>query len=154
MSLAKANFASTSRASRYGPDYYDERMRASRKITVVEKGLGEENFVVTCCLNSGEYSKRETESESVPAEPDCEEAKEDENPTKTEEDVNERPKIDPRDPIRWFGLLVPPSLRSAQSKFIGIAEGPVPQLVTLTKELRALEIEIGRTRKSIKKIEK
>lgn len=59
-----------------------------------------------------------------------------------------------RDPIRWFGVLVPPPLRSAQSKFIEIVEGPIPRLVTLTKETRTLEIEIGRARKLIKKLEK
>jgi hypothetical protein len=59
-----------------------------------------------------------------------------------------------RDPIKWFGVLVPPPLRSAQSKFIEVVEGPVPRLVSQTKELRALEIEIRRTRKSIKKLEK
>ncbi|TID17100.1 hypothetical protein E2P81_ATG09655 [Venturia nashicola] len=153
ISLAQANFASASRA-RYGPDYYDERMQASREITIAEKNVGREDFVVNCSLNPGEQSKRDTESESVPTEPDSEEAKDNATPTKIEADVNVKPKIDQRDPIRWFGLLVPPPLRSAQSKFIAIVEGPVPQLINLTKELRALEIEIGRTRKSIRKIEK
>lgn len=121
--------------------------------TVVEKGTGEEEVVVTCNLEPEERGKPEAESESDAGEQDPEDANEDEKPTKNEE-ANEKPKIDPRDPIRWFGVLVPPTLRSAQSQFIGIVEGPIPQLVTLIKELRALEIEIGRTRKSIKKLEK
>jgi hypothetical protein len=67
---------------------------------------------------------------------------------------SEKPTLPPNDPIRWFGIFVPPSLRSAQAHFIKTVEGPVPQLVTLTREMRAVEIEIGRTRKSIKKLEK
>lgn len=109
--------------------------------------------VVTYCLKLGEHSKRETDSESVPTKPDSEQIKEDEKPNTIEKDVDQQSKIDPRDPIRWFGLLVPSPLRSAQSKFIEVIEGSVPQLVTLTKELRALEIEIGRLRKSIRKFE-
>lgn len=57
----------------------------------------------------------------------------------------------PRDPIRWFGILVPPSLRSAQGSFISAVEGPVPQLASLTSELRKQEIDIGRLRKQIRK---
>jgi hypothetical protein len=55
------------------------------------------------------------------------------------------------DPLRWFGILVPPALRSAQSTFITAVEGPVPQLVTVARRLRNQEIEIGRVRKQIKK---
>jgi hypothetical protein len=32
-------------------------------------------------------------------------------------------------------------------------EGPIPRLTTLSKELRAMEIEIGRARKRIRKLE-
>jgi hypothetical protein len=37
---------------------------------------------------------------------------------------------------------------------VEIVEGPIPRLVTLTKGIRTLEMEIGRIRKSIKKLEK
>jgi hypothetical protein len=56
------------------------------------------------------------------------------------------------DPLRWFGILVPPALRSAQSSFIAVVEGPVPHLVSVARELRSQEIEIGRVRKQIKKL--
>ncbi|CAN9182616.1 unnamed protein product [Alternaria alternata] len=58
----------------------------------------------------------------------------------------------PTDPLRWFGILVPPALRTAQSTFVGAVEGPIPQLVTILRDLRTQEIEIGRIRKQIKKI--
>ncbi|KAF4310405.1 hypothetical protein GTA08_BOTSDO02220 [Botryosphaeria dothidea] len=60
-------------------------------------------------------------------------------------------KARPDDPIRWFGILVPPALRSAQSTFVKTVEGPVPKLVNLAAEMRELEIEIGRARKAIRK---
>lgn len=56
------------------------------------------------------------------------------------------------DPIRWFGVLVPPPLRSAQTSFITAVEGPITSLSTLLKDIRQQEIEIGRTRKQIKKL--
>ena len=55
------------------------------------------------------------------------------------------------DPIRMFGILVPPALRSAQASFTEAVDGPVMRLAEVTGELRALEREIGRTRKSIRK---
>jgi hypothetical protein len=56
------------------------------------------------------------------------------------------------DPLKWFGILVPPALRTAQSAFVNAVEGPIPQLVRLAREMRAQEIEIGRVRKQIKKL--
>jgi hypothetical protein len=56
------------------------------------------------------------------------------------------------DPLRWFGILVPPALRSAQAGFVSAVEGPVPELATVAKDLRSQEIEIGRVKKQIKKM--
>lgn len=56
------------------------------------------------------------------------------------------------DPLRWFGILVPPALRTAQSTFIAAVEGPIPQLATIARDLRAQEIEIGRVRKQVKRL--
>ena len=55
------------------------------------------------------------------------------------------------DPIRMFGILVPPALRSAQTSFREAVNGPVLKLTEVTGELKVLEREIGRTRKSIRK---
>lgn len=56
------------------------------------------------------------------------------------------------DPIRWFGVLVPPALRFAQSSFVSAVSGPVSEIVAIQKELKQQEIEIGRVRKQIKKL--
>lgn len=55
------------------------------------------------------------------------------------------------DPLRWFGILVPPALRSAQSSFVSVVEEAVPELATITKDLRRQEVDIGRLRKQIRK---
>ena len=55
-------------------------------------------------------------------------------------------------PLKWFGILVPPALRTAQSTFVGTVEGPIPQLAAIARDMRAQEIEIGRVRKQIKKL--
>jgi hypothetical protein len=55
------------------------------------------------------------------------------------------------DPIRMFGILVPPALRSAQSSFREAIDGPVMRLVAVTGQLRALERDIGRARKAVRK---
>jgi hypothetical protein len=56
------------------------------------------------------------------------------------------------DPLRWFGILVPPALRTAQAAFVSGVEGTVPQLATVARDLRSQEIEIGRVKKQIKKM--
>lgn len=58
----------------------------------------------------------------------------------------------PADPLRWFGVLVPPALRVTQSSFAAGVEGPVARLATLTVNLKKQEIEIGRLRKQIKRL--
>lgn len=90
-------------------------------------------------------------------EEDNEEPKNGHSETKPEEerskDANESKKsAGPVDPLRWFGILVPPALRSAQSNFITAVEGSIPQLANVARELRNQEIEIGRVRKQIKKL--
>jgi hypothetical protein len=73
-----------------------------------------------------------------------------EKPSPGEEGAKDSNKV--KDPIRWFGILVPPALRSAQAFFISGVEGPIPQLATIARDLRTQEIEIGRVRKQIKKL--
>lgn len=58
------------------------------------------------------------------------------------------------DPIRWFGILVPSALRTAQKAFIQAVEEPVPQLVELARQMRIKEVEISRLRKRIVKAQK
>lgn len=53
------------------------------------------------------------------------------------------------DPITWYGILVPPALRSAQQSFTDAVEGQVPALVSVMDEMRTVESEINRLRREL-----
>lgn len=174
LSLAKANFDSSNR-TRYGQDFYDERMQALRRmrmdegaeedagkaamrLSVVMMGSGQEQ---TPSRDGKEGSGTRVQLPSPPPTPaaddedeeeededeDTEDPSQQEEPTATDEKT---PQI--QDPIRMFGLLVPRSLRSAQGSFTSAVTGPVPDLVNVNRQMRMLENEIGRLRKQIRKI--
>lgn len=131
--------------------------------------INEDDQKTTFSLASLTAENRTTKPEDLsPSSDDSAEAKEsdtapnpDKKPETDEEDAsNEKAnapepkskKMPSKDPLRWFGVLVPPALRSAQASFVSAVEGPVIELSSLMKELRQQEIEIGRVRKQIKKL--
>ncbi|KAL8655520.1 MAG: hypothetical protein Q9210_000826 [Variospora velana] len=61
------------------------------------------------------------------------------------------PEVCISDPLKWFGILVPPALRACQSSFKHAVEGLIPSLANISNEMKSLEIEIRRTRKKIRK---
>lgn len=67
-----------------------------------------------------------------------------------------KPKIDPHDPIRWFGILVPQTLRQAQASFNDaiLDSQSLPKAMTSSRRMREVEVEIRKIRKNIKKAEK
>lgn len=71
-----------------------------------------------------------------------------------EKDASEEQFTRPLDPIHWFGVLVPPSLRQAQKSFNDVVTISIPRILTLSSQMREVEMEIGRTRKTIKRREK
>ncbi len=56
-----------------------------------------------------------------------------------------------RDPLHWFGILVPPALRTSQSNFKDAVANLVPALASISKEMREVEIEVRRARKRMRK---
>ena len=56
-----------------------------------------------------------------------------------------------RDPLNWFGILVPSALRTAQSRFKYVVADLVPALASISKDMREVEIEVRRARKRMKK---
>ena len=56
-----------------------------------------------------------------------------------------------RDPLNWFGILVPPALRTSQSNFKDAVADLIPALASISKEISEVEIEIRRARKRIRK---
>jgi hypothetical protein len=57
------------------------------------------------------------------------------------------------DPILWFGVLVPSALRESQKNFVSAVDS-IPKLVHTIARLRQLEHEIGRLRKTLKRLDK
>jgi coiled-coil domain-containing protein 115 len=51
-----------------------------------------------------------------------------------------------RDPLNWYGILVPPPLRQAQATFISAVENSIPQLLNTSTSMRDLETQITNLR--------
>lgn len=78
------------------------------------------------------------------------EESEDKVSTTTEESTKKKKKIfRSDDPISWYGILVPSSLKSAQRSFIEAVDGSVPQIVSVMKEMRCVEEMVYELRKDI-----
>lgn len=58
----------------------------------------------------------------------------------------------PSNPLKWFGILIPPALRSAQTSFKGAVVDAVPGLASVVHEMRAVEYEVRQTRERIRMI--
>lgn len=86
-----------------------------------------------------------TNSVSPAATPFTPPEKADSHPTKVQHLIT-------RDPIKWFGILIPRELRAAQGHFDAAFSYSIGQLATSEAELRNLEIEIRRTRKHLSKL--
>ena len=56
------------------------------------------------------------------------------------------------DPLNWFGILVPPALRTAQSQFSAAVVNEVAQLASVRCEMMEAEAEVQRLRGNIKDI--
>lgn len=71
-----------------------------------------------------------------------------ETPKKESVTVSEPP---PRDPLNWFGILLPPALRQSQAAFKSAATEIIPSLVSTVKQMKDIELEVRRTRKKLRK---
>lgn len=58
------------------------------------------------------------------------------------------------DPLRWFGILTPRELRSAQASFSSVMAKPLEQAVDATRGMREIEAEIRKLRKALRKAER
>lgn len=146
LSLAQAQRTSTlGPARRYGEECYDQRMKAQRRLLVelskdaplrvkMEKVQASEKPHLD---RDGEKTETEKEREDVIEQKDTAAAT--------------RTKIDPadRDPISWFGILVPPSLKLTQRYCVTAVEELMPALVNVDAEMKALEVKIWHVRTAL-----
>ena len=147
LNLAKANFSNPNRI-RYGKDYYDERMQASTQVF----GAPESLFRVTHSpVYDVDLSTQANESEtfnngivkpvSAKEQPNC----------RAENTKKPISKTNTKDPVIWFGVLVPPALRTSQTSFKD-AVLKASHLAFVDTKMKGVEIEIRRTRKKLQKV--
>jgi len=129
--LAKTK-SSAPNVTRYGPDSYDYRMKATRPISVSSDGHLQVNQEPDLKATS---TTGEDVSEGL------------------NEKINDIETTQPSNPLHWYGLFVPNSLKDAQKDFVTAIDS-TPSLLNISHDMRQLEIEVGRTRKSIKKLKK
>jgi hypothetical protein len=51
-----------------------------------------------------------------------------------------------RDPLSWYGILIPPLLRQAQASFISAVESSIPQLLNTSASMHDLEARVTKLR--------
>ncbi|KAI9857704.1 MAG: hypothetical protein M1813_008125 [Trichoglossum hirsutum] len=130
ISLAETNFLSSERI-RYGQDFYDERMQAT-KLLRINFPSGEDSFVPSFELAQPGQDAPKPESK-----------------TNLVSDNVSPPLAQQRasnDPLHWFGILVPPALRTAQREFIGAVD-VLPKLAQVISQMDSYERKIEEARK-------
>lgn len=187
-SLARAQSSAPS-GRRYGQDWYDERMKA-RQRTQISSGktdpdndslaTGSQSLTISITPEElredakesvNDDSNTEAENEftaqqpSPPSTPEPEQSSERAKDQETEDDVKTRIV----DPLRWYGILVPPELKKAQVSFASLlhssetseqADGTAPEhspfadAVNAARGLREIEADIRKARKTLRKAEK
>ncbi|KAK1501399.1 hypothetical protein CTAM01_06124 [Colletotrichum tamarilloi] len=179
--IARANF-SAERGVRYGPDYYDERMRASRTLELAVDDRGTPRFEVVKVVEGADAvtepktetteaaaaaaaaaAKNDDVNEAPSVEPEgvtsVDEEQTENEAGKKDEAENEREKTKQKkkkksnDPLRWFGILAPMPLRQAQSLSVQAVQDIIPRLVSVDAEMKDIEIEVRRARKRRAKAE-
>ncbi|OOF98593.1 hypothetical protein ASPCADRAFT_204353 [Aspergillus carbonarius ITEM 5010] len=192
-SLAQANYTCPP-GRHYGADYYDERMKATKRVSLqLPTDLTEERYATDTETSpeadtTDSHSKpifeietvtvQHTEDESETddkAESDTSSAEEDQSgrtesnsrageslgtpEPQTDRDTDAKPKRSKKkkfrssNPIHWYGILVPPYLRSAQKSFTEAVEGRLPQLSSVIVEMRTVEKEVERVRSELGQIQ-
>ncbi|KAG9596226.1 hypothetical protein KCU77_g5189, partial [Aureobasidium melanogenum] len=173
--LAQATFKSTTRV-RYGQEYYDDRMQA---IARFDASVDDHNLTHLALkvndtassstkdsTNKSSDEKADKKEEDTPAQqptppstPPTESEEElldeqsHENKSEVADDKESKQKK-VRDPIHWYGILVPPSLRSSQNSFKSAIQDPIVEAANSAQALRYVNMEIRKLRKDIKKAEK
>lgn len=163
-SLAQAQRASTLGAGRrYGEECYDERMKAQRKVSWSPGSAGgrlkctiTKDKEVTTSRKEEEHAKQKSMNSAV----ENKQLHKDES-TEQQDKVKKggsdsqntppkvaRPKQDPakRDPLTWFGVLVPPALRQTQAQFVKATEEQIPELIVVNSRLKMIEREVWKLR--------
>ncbi|ORY59223.1 uncharacterized protein BCR38DRAFT_351593 [Pseudomassariella vexata] len=145
--IARANFCAE-RGMRYGQDYYDDRMQASRRLAIASGDSGAHKFHV-CTVEPASQPSGTDVIVSGPERGDslCEVVNDGGELQHGEQDAKPVKKQKKKDPLHWFGILAPMPLRQAQGQSIKAVEQVIPKLVAINAEMAEVEIEVRRARK-------
>ncbi|GFF37240.1 coiled-coil domain-containing protein 115 [Aspergillus udagawae] len=169
-SLAHANYTCPP-GRRYGADYYDERMKAIRRMAIRFPPCAEKEKIMNGAEDApqgecppDEYRQifaidKTTNNQRV-EEPETSKGKEE-----ADSGIDNTRQVDPSaapdpdsseersrfsDPIHWYGILVSPSLRSAQRSFTEAVEQYLPKLASVVVEMQTVEREVERLRSQLR----
>lgn len=153
--LARANF-SAERGMRYGPDFYDERMQATKQAKISFEG-----DVPVFKVSTGDILSSSDAAEDLPSDPPsdlpagakAETEESDEPASASEEKGDEATKQRSKDPLRWFGVLTPMALRQTQGCSVEMVEQVIPRLASVSAAMQDVEIQVRRARKKRAKAE-
>lgn len=196
-SLAQAN-RSPMHGRRYGQDWYDQRMKTSRRCQIVEQiehtstgtpisSYGQVFIAdwVPVAQDADDKDGAESKSAKHQARENVE-PKQQPSPPRTPDpvasstsekakDAQESKAVSHMDPIRWYGILVPPELRRAQAFFTTsisgphgdrttaekpdqddktFKQGPLVKAANAARAMKAVDAEIRRVRKIVRKADR
>jgi hypothetical protein len=143
--IARANFTAE-RGMRYGQDHYDDRMQSILSLKITPSAAGVPVYVLEkppVAAPAADHKVKEDQ--------DTDSVTEEKAESGTTADKKSAQKS--KDPLRWFGLLTPAPLRTAQAQSLRAVEHIIPRLVTVNAEMASLEIEVRRVRKRRAKAE-
>ncbi|KAI5919923.1 hypothetical protein F4810DRAFT_456300 [Camillea tinctor] len=146
--LARANFAAE-RGMRFGADQYDERMRASRRVSITPSSALDSDGDVP--VRFAVFRAEDEDGDGGEGVEHTATGKEAHGETKDETQSSGHAGHATRrrrnDPLNWFGLLTPLPLRQAQDRSVRAVEYVIPRLAAVGGEMARLEIEVRRARK-------
>ncbi|KKZ60594.1 hypothetical protein EMCG_04772 [[Emmonsia] crescens] len=161
-SLARANNACPP-GRRYGEDYYDERMKAVMKLSISSPSTtpaqdkpamtnsnqrkSNPSFAIENIFLSPSdttETKDDTEDGNDGTDSNTSSSSRSSGPNEPDSSMESKKSSTKKtaNPINWFGILVPPALRSAQQSFCAAIEGPIPALAGVISEMREVEREV------------
>ncbi|PGH09544.1 hypothetical protein GX51_00650 [Blastomyces parvus] len=161
-SLARAN-NSCPPGRRYGEDYYDERMKPIKKLSIIppsevpaqdkptmlssNQRRNTPSFTIENVLLSSVNVKetKDTESKDDETGPSSSSPSRSSDPNEPDRFTGPEKSSTNRqssNPLNWFGILVPPALRTAQQSFYTALEGPITTLAGVITEMREVEREV------------
>lgn len=142
ISLSEANYASRS-SIRYGRDHYDERMQSTVVLSISrgDAQSGEPTFSVEKRRSQKPEAKDPESRAAGTTGLDADDGEVD------RPEGREKPGL--QDPLRWFGILVPPSLRASQRAFSDAVQDVLPRLAEVQHRMRTTERRVEELRRRI-----